>query len=124
MRLLVALAFLVSIFAFGCTPPAEATDNPTVSGATKDDDATEDQDEPGDVDDNDDAEGDDKDDAPKTELAVYRNAEGKITCPVMNTPIESEEKAFSHTDYNGKRYYFCCDGCPAVFDKKKDEYAK
>jgi YHS domain-containing protein len=134
MRLLFALALLVSMLAFGCTPPPEATGGANVSGAAQDDhehnivndddDATEDEDEPGDKDDKDDAEGDDKDDAPVTELAVYRNDEGKIMCPVMNAPIESEDKAFSHTDYKGKRYYFCCDGCPTVFDKNKDEYAK
>jgi YHS domain-containing protein len=117
MRLLVALALFASLFAFGCTPQAEPTDSPSVSGAPQDDH------EHNVVKGDDDSIGD-KDDAPTTELAVYRNDEGKIMCPVMNAPIESEDKAFSHTDYNGKRYYFCCDGCPTVFDKNKDEYAK
>lgn len=57
-------------------------------------------------------------------LAVFKNEKGELACPVMKSPIASIDAAFSHTDYEGKRYYFCCDGCPTVFDKNKDEYAK
>ncbi len=61
---------------------------------------------------------------PSLKLTVYRNASGKLMCPVMDVPIESEERAFGFADWKGKRYYFCCDGCPMVFDKNKDTYAK
>ncbi|MBS1716061.1 MAG: YHS domain-containing protein [Armatimonadetes bacterium] len=27
-------------------------------------------------------------------------------------------------DYHGKRYYFCCDGCPESFAKEPDKYAE
>jgi YHS domain-containing protein len=133
MSKLLALAFaalLALVLAAGCTPApdAQAEADGTANGAMTDhDDATEDADEPGDSDAKEDEEpGDTKvtgSDGGMT-LAVYRNAEGQLACPVMNSPIESEEKAFSHTDYNGKRYYFCCNGCPEVFEKNKDKYAK
>lgn len=140
--LLVLAAFLVA----GCTPKAEAdtgtqgsssvTDDKgvTTPGQTpagddggavdNDDDGTEDADEPGDDDAKDD---DDKTTGASTsgmKLAVYKNAEGKITCPVMDVAIDSESAAVGFADHNGKRYYFCCDGCPKVFEKNKDKYAK
>ncbi len=61
---------------------------------------------------------------PEMKLVAYRNAEGQLACPVMGSPIASEKAAFSYADYKGKRYYFCCDGCPKVFEKNKDTYAK
>ncbi|MCC7102466.1 MAG: YHS domain-containing protein [Fimbriimonadaceae bacterium] len=39
----------------------------------------------------------------------------------MGTVIEDKDKAVGHQDHNGKRYYFCCGGCP---DQFKDNPSK
>ena len=44
----------------------------------------------------------------------------QTVCPVMGGKIN---KAI-FTDYQGKRVYFCCDGCPAVFAKDPAKYVK
>jgi YHS domain-containing protein len=41
-------------------------------------------------------------------------------CPVMGGKIN--KKIFA--DYQGKRVYFCCGGCPAVFAKDPAKYVK
>lgn len=56
--------------------------------------------------------------------AAYRNAEGQLVCPVMNIPIESEEKAVGFQDYEGVRYYFCCGDCPKAFKKDPTRWIK
>lgn len=55
---------------------------------------------------------------------AFTNDEGKLICPVMGTPIESEEKAVGYADHDGKRYYFCCDGCPEQFKADPAKYAE
>jgi YHS domain-containing protein len=57
------------------------------------------------------------------QLLVHRDAKGNLMCPVMGTMVESEAKAVGFSDYNGKRYYFCCDGCKPSFDKDPAKYA-
>lgn len=42
------------------------------------------------------------------------------TCPVMGGAIN---KAV-YVDYEGKRIYFCCGGCPAEFKKDPAKYLK
>jgi YHS domain-containing protein len=137
---LIAALVLASYFVAGCSPkaadePSNAGTAPNAANTAKegdDDDTTEDADEPGDNDaDGDDAEGAADDDTKTTsnsgakmELAVYKNAEGKLACPVMDVAIESEDAAFSHIDHEGKRYFFCCNGCPEVFKKDPKKFAK
>lgn len=41
-------------------------------------------------------------------------------CPVQGGPINKEV----YVDYNGKRIYFCCDGCPQEFMKDPPKYMK
>ena len=41
-------------------------------------------------------------------------------CPIMEGRINKEIFA----DYQGKRVYFCCGGCPAVFAKDPAKYVK
>ena len=53
---------------------------------------------------------------------AFRNDKGQIQCPVMGSVIASEDKAISYQDHNGKRYYFCCDGCPDSFKKDPKKY--
>ena len=62
--------------------------------------------------------------AATSEIPVaYKNSEGKLLCPVMNTVIESEKDAVDFADYNGKRYFFCCGGCPQKFRADPAKYA-
>ncbi|MCE9557544.1 MAG: YHS domain-containing protein [Armatimonadetes bacterium] len=59
----------------------------------------------------------------KTDLVDNVNGEGKLLCPVMNTVVDSKEAAHGYQDYNGKRYYFCCDKCPSSFKADPAKYA-
>ena len=40
----------------------------------------------------------------------------------VNIATATKKKLFS--DYKGRRYYFCCPGCPAMFKKNPAKYAK
>ena len=42
----------------------------------------------------------------------------QTTCPVMGGPIDPN----IYLDYQGRRVYFCCQGCQAEFMKNPDEY--
>jgi YHS domain-containing protein len=42
------------------------------------------------------------------------------TCPVMGGEINKE----IYADYEGKRIYFCCDGCIPEFQKDPAKYVK
>ncbi|MBI4992035.1 MAG: YHS domain-containing protein [Candidatus Harrisonbacteria bacterium] len=50
--------------------------------------------------------------------------EDQIICPVMKIPADKEfaEKMGWVREYKGKKYYFCCDSCPAEFDKNPNKY--
>lgn len=41
-------------------------------------------------------------------------------CPVSGKPINKE----IHIDHDGKRIYFCCNGCKAAFEKSPEKYLK
>lgn len=47
----------------------------------------------------------------------------KVVCPVSGEEINKSEAAESH-EYNGKTYYFCCDGCKEKFLKDPEKYIK
>ena len=47
--------------------------------------------------------------------------EEKVQCPVMKTWILQSEAA-DKTEYNGKTYYFCCDGCKEKFLAEPEKY--
>ena len=55
-------------------------------------------------------------------MAVDSSGKGgpQTTCPVMGGKIDKNVYA----DYQGKRIYFCCSGCPADFKKDPDKYMK
>ncbi|MEM2856647.1 MAG: YHS domain-containing protein [Candidatus Nitrosocaldaceae archaeon] len=36
--------------------------------------------------------------------------------------IELEEKDAVEYEYEGRKYYFCCDGCKKIFAKKPNKY--
>ena len=54
---------------------------------------------------------------------AFTNDKGELICPVMKSVIASEKGAVGYQDHEGKRYYFCCDGCPQVFKKDPAKWA-
>jgi YHS domain-containing protein len=44
--------------------------------------------------------------------------------PSMKVEIEKATKTKMFTDYKGRRYFFCCAGCPDMFKKNPTKYAK
>ena len=44
----------------------------------------------------------------------------QTTCPVLAGNIDKNV----YTDYQGKRIYFCCQGCDAEFKKNPEKYMK
>lgn len=57
-------------------------------------------------------------------LANYTDAEGNLICPVKGNKIASAEAATGSQEFEGKKYYFCCQGCPEAFAKDPAKYAK
>ena len=47
--------------------------------------------------------------------------EEKVQCPVMKNWILASEAA-DKTEYNGKTYYFCCEGCKEKFLAEPEKY--
>ena len=63
---------------------------------------------------------------PMDKTEQHQNIDAPM-CPVMKgTPvyIEEAEKAGLVREYNGKKYYFCCEACLIDFDQNPEEYAK
>ncbi len=50
----------------------------------------------------------------------YGDGQGQLLCPVMASPINRN----IYVDYQGKRIYFCCAGCPEEFRKDPAKYMK
>lgn len=57
-----------------------------------------------------------------TEPVAYMQ-DGKIVCPVMKGVEISNTEGKKYQDYEGVRYYFCCDGCPEKFAAEPAKYA-
>ena len=38
--------------------------------------------------------------------------------------IEMDEELATIHEYNGKKYYFCCEGCKSIFSRKPGKYSK
>lgn len=68
-------------------------------------------------------------------LAVGAFAQGKpapaapkeLPCAVMpshKVKIADATKSNMFADYKGRRYFFCCGGCPAAFKASPAKYAK
>jgi len=53
------------------------------------------------------------------EGVLFQNIQA--TCPVSGKEI-SEKTVF--TDYEGRRVYFCCEGCPETFNEEPAQYLK
>ena len=54
---------------------------------------------------------------------AFVNDEGKLACPVMGDVVVSPERSAGHVDYQGKRYYFCCNSCDQLFNEDPEKYA-
>jgi len=52
--------------------------------------------------------------------AMAAEPKPQTLCPVLGGNID--KKVF--IDYQGKRIYFCCPGCPAEFSKDPEKYLK
>ncbi|MGO9620472.1 MAG: YHS domain-containing protein [Desulfobaccales bacterium] len=52
--------------------------------------------------------------------ALAADTKPQTICPVLGGNID--KKVF--IDYQGKRIYFCCPGCPAEFSKDPEKYLK
>lgn len=57
-------------------------------------------------------------------ITEYRNADGKLECPIMKQVVEDPSTA-EFVDYEGVRYYMCCKMCsgkakenPAILKEK------
>jgi len=66
-------------------------------------------------------------------IASSATAQGKkaapesVHCAVMTSNavnIKSATAKNMFADYKGRRYFFCCGGCPAAFKKDPAKYAK
>ncbi len=56
-----------------------------------------------------------------------KEAPKEIKCAVMSNNkvnIADATKNKMYSDYKGKRYFFCCAGCPAAFKKDPGKFAK
>lgn len=63
---------------------------------------------------------------PKTEDLAAAQADDVTECLVMpGTPVikSQAEEAELYRDYQGQRYWFCCDACGPLFDADPDRYA-
>ncbi len=55
----------------------------------------------------------------RAEPAVQKAVATEQTiCPVMGNPIDKN----IFVEYQGKKVYFCCQGCPAVFQADPQKY--
>jgi YHS domain-containing protein len=53
-------------------------------------------------------------------ITLDKTPVSQTTCPVMGGKINKS----IYADYEGKRVYFCCAGCPATFKKDPAKYVK
>jgi YHS domain-containing protein len=51
-------------------------------------------------------------------LQADQKGKAQTLCPVTGQPITKS----SYLDYEGRRVYFCCDGCKATFLKDPEKY--
>lgn len=64
---------------------------------------------------------------PQTPPAKPKPTPKTITCPIMTkskVDIAKATKTKMFADYKGRRYFFCCAGCPEAFKANPAKYAK
>lgn len=65
--------------------------------------------------------------AAQTKPKTPAKAPTKISCAVQEgdmIDVADATKKHMYADYKGKRYFFCCAGCPDAFKKDPAKYAK
>lgn len=63
---------------------------------------------------------------PNAEDLAATNSDDVTECLVMaGTPVikSQAEEAGLYRDYQGQRYWFCCDACGPMFDANPEQYA-
>jgi YHS domain-containing protein len=58
-----------------------------------------------------------------TLLPEFKDANGKLACPVMGDVVESAAESSGYADYEGVRYYFCCSSCAEQFAQNPEAFA-
>ncbi len=56
-----------------------------------------------------------------------KGEKSEVKCAIMNDHSVNVKEATSkkmYSDYKGRRYFFCCAGCPDAFKKEPAKYAK
>ncbi len=56
-----------------------------------------------------------------TGMAQQKQADETVTCLVSGKTMKKSEAKASY-EYNGKTYYFCCEGCKETFVKNPEKY--
>jgi len=63
----------------------------------------------------------------QTTKKTAKKADKPMHCAVMpsnKVNVALATKNHMYADYNGRRYFFCCGGCPQSFAKNPAKYAK
>ncbi len=63
----------------------------------------------------------------QTKSKAVEKVPAKISCAVQKgdmLDVKDATKNHMYADYKGRRYFFCCAGCPAAFKKDPAKYAK
>ena len=58
-----------------------------------------------------------------TVLPEFKDANGRLACPVMGDVVESAAESSGYADYEGVRYYFCCSTCAEKFAENPAAFA-
>ena len=58
-----------------------------------------------------------------TVLPEFKDANGRLACPVMGDVVESAAESSGYADYEGVRYYFCCSSCAERFAQNPSAFA-
>jgi YHS domain-containing protein len=58
-----------------------------------------------------------------TVLPEFKDANGKLACPVMGDVVVSAAESSGYADYEGVRYYFCCISCAERFAQNPAAFA-
>ena len=58
-----------------------------------------------------------------TALPEFKDANGRLACPVMGDVVVSAAESSGYADYEGVRYYFCCISCAERFAQSPATFA-
>ena len=56
-------------------------------------------------------------------LPEFKDANGRLACPVMGDVVVSAAESSGYADYEGVRYYFCCTSCAERFAQNPAAFA-